>query len=562
MSYLVLARKWRPESFSDVVGQKHVVLTLEAAIRNDRTAHAYLFAGPRGVGKTTIARLLAKALNCQEGPTAEPCGECASCTEIASGKSLDVIEIDGASNRKIEDARGIRETVQYAPLSGRMKIYIIDEAHMLTREAFNALLKTLEEPPPHVVFILATTEPGKIPETISSRCQRFDFHRISSVDMESRLLQIATAEGLEVGGGALAVVAARADGSMRDAVSLLDQLVSVGTGTVTVDDVARVLGIPDVELFFALTDAIAEHDTAATLAALSSALESGFDPRDLVDGLVEHLRNLLLVRATPEPERLVGRASDYAAHEGASSRLEEDDLVRLLRIGIEAQAAVKWSTQAGLMVELALVRMAKLTSTVELTALVKALQEEEGGSEPPSRGPLRKSAQTGQKRSAARRGDVAPGKRDDSARGATAGGTTGGSVAAGGDGVPVADVDAGRWPDVLARIRDSKPGLAASLADSSPGTAGRGKLEIEVPNGSRFHKEQLRDRGNMRLMESAAGEVFGGRVRLSFTFAEAAAERGGAPRNGRPEGEGQDDPVVKRVVDMFGGQIVDSKREE
>ncbi|MBD3349456.1 MAG: DNA polymerase III subunit gamma/tau, partial [Candidatus Eisenbacteria bacterium] len=392
MSYLVLARKWRPETFAEVVGQQHVVLTLAAAVETDRVAHAHLFAGPRGVGKTTVARILAKSLNCEKGPTGEPCGECDSCREIASGRSLDVIEIDGASNRKIEDARGIRETVQYAPLSGRMKVYIIDEAHMLTREAFNALLKTLEEPPPHVVFVLATTEPGKIPETISSRCQRFDFRRLSVSEIEGRLSEIVEAEGIETGEGALRLVAARADGSMRDAVSLLDQLISVGKGRVTSEDVARVLGIPDTDVYFAISDAVAESDTAATLGALEDALDAGFDPRDLLDGFVEHLRDLLLVRSAPDPERLLGRIADYREHNGPSNDIEEDDLVRLIRIGVEAQAAAKWSTQPGLIVELAMLRMAKLQRSVAIDEILKAV----GGA-----GPGRGSAGTGTGRGSA-----------------------------------------------------------------------------------------------------------------------------------------------------------------
>ncbi len=566
MSYLVLARKWRPESFADVVGQKHVVLTLAAAVETDRVAHAHLFTGPRGVGKTTVARILAKSLNCEKGPTGEPCGQCESCREIAAGRSLDVIEIDGASNRKIEDARGIRETVQYAPLSGRMKVYIIDEAHMLTREAFNALLKTLEEPPPHVVFVLATTEPGKIPETIASRCQRFDFHRISSAEIEARLAQISEAEGIEVAAGALKLVASRADGSMRDAVSLLDQLISVGKGHVTTEDVSRVLGIPDSDVYFAISDGIASHDTGATLSALEKALEAGFDARDLLDGFVDHSRNLLLVRAAPAPERLVGRIAEYTGHEGASSGMSEDDLVRIARIGIEAQATAKWSTQPGLIVELALLRMARLARSVAIEDVVRAISAPDaprgGGSTGSSDGASgggaarKKTAPAGRQRA---------GSRETRERGESLQKAQSEPVPDAGRRSEASSTEASpdRWPEVLERIKQERPSLAASLADAVPWTDGPGRLGLRVPNGTAFHMDQLRDRANMSIMESAASSVFGGSVSVRLEFARAEpseAGDGAAVRTGRSDTDA--DPMVRKVVEMFDGRITGKSREE
>lgn len=569
MSYVVLARKWRPETFADVVGQKHVVLTLTAAIRSGRIAHAYLFAGPRGVGKTTVARLLAKSLNCEKGPIDEPCRECDSCREIASGKSLDVIEIDGASNRKIEDARGIRETVQYAPLSGRMKVYIIDEAHMLTREAFNALLKTLEEPPPHVVFIMATTEPGKIPETIASRCQLFDFHRISQPDMERRLREIASSESIDVDEGALKLVAARADGSMRDAESLLDQLMSVGSGHITPDRVAEVLGIPDADVFFSVSDAIAAGDAGGTLGALAAALDSGFDPRDLIDGMVDHLRNLLLVRAAPSPERLVGRVQEYAAHEGRSSELDEDDLLRLVRIGVDAQAAVRWTTQPGLIVEVALVRMAKLDRTVVLEDAVRAISG--GGRAGGPSGARKKTRRTVVGEPDAK----PPGGARESARPSSAGNavsrgrkaTVASEVAArdsSSERAPAAD-GGGQddWLRAVAAIRAVKPGLAASLQETVASPASGGRVLLTVPNGSPFHQQQLRDRANMAIMERAASEAFGGAVRLDLEFTERSRKTATPPGANATNGAGElEDPMIRKVVEMFDGEITETRREE
>jgi DNA polymerase-3 subunit gamma/tau len=563
MSYLVLARKWRPETFGDVVGQRHVVVTLEAAVRSGRLAHAYLFAGPRGVGKTTIARILAKALNCKEGPTPEPCGVCDACREISLGKSLDVIEIDGASNRRIEDARGIRETVQYAPLSGRTKIYIIDEAHMLTREAFNALLKTLEEPPPHVVFILATTEPNRIPDTILSRCQRFDFHRIATAEIEERLREIAGAESIEIDPGAVRLVASRADGSMRDGESLLDQLISVGGERITVESVVDVLGIPDSEIFFALSDGIAAGDIAATLSALERALDAGFDPRDLIDGLLEHFRNLLVVRTAPEPERLVGRIDEYRAHEGPSGTLAEDDLIRLVRIGTDVQNTVRWSTQPGVLIEMALVRMARLPRTASIEEIVKAFESGSAGGPGPTQRtggggasrPAPKTPGPERKRKAAAR----PGTRHD-------------VVAGNGDPAPDGPPEPA-WERVVASVRKRKPGLAASLAESAARWGSEEELVVHIENGSPFHRDQLLDGTNMGVLREAADEALGRRVRIRLEFSRstpsAGGERTAAPRpERRPDDVGEnpaddgEDPMVERIVEMFDGSVTDNMSGE
>jgi DNA polymerase-3 subunit gamma/tau len=433
---------------------------------------------------------------------------------------------------------------------------------MLTREAFNALLKTLEEPPPHVVFVLATTEPGKIPETITSRCQGFDFHRISSAEIEARLVEIASTEGFRIEEGALGMVAVRADGSMRDAVSLLDQLVSVGEGAITADDVARVLGIPDVDVFFALTDAIAEGNTTDTLTALRTALDSGFDARDLLDGLVEHLRNLLLAGTTENIEGTVGRASAYADRRGRSFQLSQDDLVRLLRIGIDAQASVKWSTQPGLIVEVALVRMARLPGSIEIAQVIRALSEETGGTGRGGGGTHGAGDGGTEEPPRASEGCREDDRIEKGGSSPRAGAGRGESIGASPNVATPVSVDEARWAEVLERIRGEKPALAAFLSEAVPSVAGDSRLELSVPNGSRFHREQLRDRANLVIMERAAGEVYGGKVSLCFAFGNAHREQAVARGAVQVSKEAAEDPVVRKVLDVFGGEITASRREE
>ena len=305
MSYKVLARKWRPQVFEDVVGQGHITRTLQNAITTNRLAHAFLFSGPRGVGKTTTARILAKALNCTKGPTPTPCGICDSCIETTAGTSVDVIEIDGASNRGIEHIRELREAVKYAPSSGKYKVYVIDEVHMLTNEAFNALLKTLEEPPPHVIFIFATTEPQKIPATIHSRCQRYGFKRIPLNEIIEQLRKIARAEGITITDQGLAMLARAAEGSMRDSQSLMDQAVSYSGLAIKDEDLQATLGTVAQEKLLQFASGLLARDSAGLLKQIDALLDQGLDMRQFLAGVVEHLRNLMIVKITTDPGRII-----------------------------------------------------------------------------------------------------------------------------------------------------------------------------------------------------------------------------------------------------------------
>jgi DNA polymerase-3 subunit gamma/tau len=299
MSYLVLARKWRPQSFDEIVGQEHISQTLMNAIRSNRVAHAFLFTGVRGVGKTTAARVLAKALNCVQGPTPTPCNSCVNCREITAGSAVDVLEIDGASNTGVDDVREIIENVRYQPAKSRFKIYIIDEVHMLSTSAFNALLKTLEEPPPHVKFIFATTDPHKVPHTIHSRCQRYDFKRIPFRLIADRLMHIARSDGVEVSDRALFLIAREGEGSMRDAQSLFDQVIAFAGKTVRDEDVVAALGLADRKMLYAVADAIVDRNPVRALELLNELHLYGQDMRRFARELLEHFRNLSVTRILP-----------------------------------------------------------------------------------------------------------------------------------------------------------------------------------------------------------------------------------------------------------------------
>jgi DNA polymerase-3 subunit gamma/tau len=371
MGYLVLARKWRPKGFDDLVGQEPITRILKNAIAQGKIAHAYIFSGPRGVGKTSSARILAKALNCKEGPTPSPCGVCESCTAITDGSSVDVIEIDGASNNSVDDIRDLRERVKYAPSGGRYKVYIIDEVHMLSGSAFNALLKTLEEPPAHVIFVLATTEMKKIPATVLSRCQHMPFRRIASGVIRARLKVIAEAEGITIAAAALGLVARAADGSMRDSLTILDQ-VSAFSSDITEESVKSLLGIADFGLLAGISKALIHGDRAEILGTVESLVEQGTDIRAFSKELTQFFRDLLVASVMKKPEEVLDMsAEEIEAVREIVAGSSEDQLTLMLSEIMKSETEVRSSSTPRLAFEMALIRASFLSTLKPISEIIE-----------------------------------------------------------------------------------------------------------------------------------------------------------------------------------------------
>jgi DNA polymerase-3 subunit gamma/tau len=516
-AYQVVARRYRPQRFADLVGQEHVARGLSGAIESGRIGHAYLFTGARGVGKTSAARIYAKALECERGPAAEPCNECDSCRAISAGQDVDVVEIDAASNRGVDEIRQLRQNVAVRPARGRFKVYIIDEVHMLTREAFNALLKTLEEPPSHVKFVLCTTEPEKLPITILSRCQRFDFTTVDVAAIAGRLAQIVAAEGADVSAEALTLIARRAAGSMRDSQSLLEQLLGSAGGTVGVDDVHALIGTGREERVGELVTAIAARDPARALAALDESLQGGADPGGVLDQVIAALRDCLLASVGCDPARLTlsqGLGVDLPA---LGRQLGTANLLAMLQIIDQTLSRMRTSGHPAMLAEMAVIRLAGLEDLQSLAAAIDqvAAATPPAGAPPPAqavappaRPPVPPAPPAPQKKTTELTAD------DDTPRPAAAP-----AVAVPPPPLP-ADAHA-TWHAVAATL----DGLLADFAAEAVSAAWRDEcLEVTLPATATTAAAFLRRPESTAAITRGLAAAVGRRVRHAVSLAEADAD--------------------------------------
>jgi DNA polymerase-3 subunit gamma/tau len=523
MSYLVLALKWRPQIFEELVGQEHVTRTLQNAIAASRLAHAFLFTGPRGVGKTSAARILAKAMNCLKGPTQKPCGQCENCQEIANSNSIDVLEIDGASNTGVDNVRELRENVRYLPSKSKYKVYIIDEVHMLSTSAFNALLKTLEEPPSHVLFVFATTEPHKIPLTILSRCQRFDFRRVPLNLIIERLRAIAATEGVKIDDDTLMLIAREAEGSMRDALSLLDQAISYRGQEITGEDLFTLLGITNRKVLFDLSEAIFQKDAKDSLALVDELYKRGYNLGQFCKDFLQHFRNLLVVKleggassVLTVPEHEVKDLMEQAA--GVSF----EDLHHLFQILLRGEELIARTPFPKIVLEMTVVEMARLDSLLPLEEVLSRVEHLEhifsqrglntaGGSTSSSSSGTKN--EVGEKR----RDDVAiKSSEENGGEGEPVGEVTESSNTPGGQGEGLGETDMREWKEFLTFVRGENPILASFLTQGHLVRLDDACLEIGFAKGS-FAFDKVSERGTLQSLEECVRRHFKQELQVKIT---------------------------------------------
>ncbi|RKP48067.1 DNA polymerase III subunit gamma/tau [Cohnella endophytica] len=589
MAHLALYRAWRPQTFKDMVGQQHIVQTLQNAIREDRLSHAYLFSGPRGTGKTSAAKILAKAVNCEHGPSTEPCNECSQCQRITSGSVMDVVEIDAASNRGVEEIRDIRDKVKYSPTEVRRKVYIIDEVHMLTTEAFNALLKTLEEPPGHVMFVLATTEPHKLPPTIISRCQRFDFRRVSLEEQSSRLREICSVEKIGAEEEAIRYIARLSDGGMRDALSLLDQISSFTGGQVTLAHAVEATGGLPSEQFSRLAIAVRDRDASKVLLEIDEMMRAGKSADKSLEQLMHYFRDLLLAQLAPDAGDSSGRIANPAELKEMSSGFSRERLFAIIDLLNRYQGEMKYAAHPQTMFEIALLKLCSdepIASSgageanaagggvgrVELGQLKQqiAALESKLGSLLAGGGGNHAS------------GGSSPSSSSGSSRASSVGGGSGSGAsrpaqvsraklnafveAHAGSGPSIA-----KWPQILQRVKEERVTVHAWLTDGEPVAYADGAMAVAFKNT--IHRETTERPANKGVIEGVLSSIYGQPTQLvtlmQKEWQEAVAESSGQPKADRageelqliPDDESGEkaEPLIDEAVRLFGEQLVTIK---
>ncbi len=553
MSYQVIARKYRPQTFDEVVGQRLITETLKNAILTNRVAHGYIFSGARGVGKTTSARILAKALNCAQGPTVTPCGECPSCLEIAAGNSVDVLEIDAASNRGIDEIRELREAVRYLPARDRYKIFIIDEAHMLTTEAFNALLKTLEEPPPRSLFVLATTEPHKLPPTIQSRCQHFSFRLLDYAEIYDRVQAVAKAENIQAEEGALSILAQAAEGSLRDALSLLDQVIAACAERLDEARVRQVLGVVPAELLAEMVEAIHAADARRVLDQVGKLATEGYELAHFCGELTKLVRNLMVARSCGAdslllqvPPRERERLKTLAGLFG------EEDLARFFQILLRAESEMRYALQPRFHLEMALMKLVYARRLAPLESLLSELSRS-GGEKPAGGAPRSSAAPSPQPLPAKTReaAPPAPAPRPVAPAAAPASPVPASPVAP----PPVVPEDA-RLASIKARLFDqSKKFLSSCLEHVSGWRFEDGEVKFLYAEKDALYAELLRSREQQEALRAACAQVLGQPVRICVTLETQGAETHAAPLSARERAER--DAGVEAFRKTFGCTLVE-----
>ncbi|MCT4605501.1 MAG: DNA polymerase III subunit gamma/tau [Marinisporobacter sp.] len=536
MSYVALYRKWRPRIFEDVVGQGHITQTLKNQIKNHNIAHAYLFCGTRGTGKTSTAKIFARAVNCLNPKDFDPCNECEICNGIQHESIMDVIEIDAASNNGVDDIRELRENVKYPPTRGKYKVYIVDEVHMLSTGAFNALLKTLEEPPSYVIFILATTEPHKIPATILSRCQRFDFKRVKESDIVKRMTYICSEMNIEVEEGVFRLIARNSDGAMRDALSILDQCISFGLGKITYDDVINILGTVSEDIMFRLIDYIGEQNAKDAMELIQDLVSSGKDIHQFIKDLIEHYRNLMMTKVSKDLEGVINLSKENInrlVEQG--KKLDTNSIIRAIRELSQTAVDAKYATQPRILLEVAVIKLTQpmLDNSIEalierVETLEKIIQSGEIKVEKIAKTEIKKEENIENKQE-----EDAPIKVEN---------------------LKTVNFDTLKkgWDKILKVIKKRKISIYAVLMEGQLIKVENNALVVAFRKGFGFHKEASGKSPYKEFIEGVIAEILGQKVQLKCVMED---ELDDLPKG--EEGSSEQDQEIEKIIEMFGEDLVE-----